>query len=93
MATQATTASATGEWPPPGYVWDDTCGWVAPPLPSVSFSGNRPHKCPVCDGKRSVPCDFYEIRGDAQGPSTTGGCIPDITCRTCSGRGIVWEAG
>lgn len=43
-----------------------------------------PHKCPVCEGRTTVPAGFYSL-----GPSTTNAAAE--TCRACDGRGIVWD--
>lgn len=42
----------------------------------------KPHTCPVCDGCGEVPDGFYRR-------SYTG----DIKCRSCEGKGIVWNNG
>lgn len=34
-------------------------------------------KCPVCEGKTTVPVGFYEDK--------------TITCKACSGRGVVFD--
>lgn len=41
-----------------------------------------PHKCPVCEGKGTVPEDFYD--SPLMGTS-------DTECRTCHKAGIVWR--
>jgi ribosomal protein L37AE/L43A len=42
----------------------------------------EPYRCPVCQGKATVPRGFY---GDQQ-------AVPNAVepCRTCGGSGIVW---
>ena len=45
----------------------------------------KPHVCPVCCGKGEVPSSFY----DKDVMATTNN--NPVTCRTCSGRGIVWD--
>lgn len=52
--------------------------WGDPPS-----SHSRPHVCPVCSGRGTVPPGFYGGKSDSSN-------LPQ-TCRTCSGRGIVWE--
>ena len=48
----------------------------------------RPYRCPVCDGRGTVPAGFYD--GDnGCGTATTSSITPE-TCRTCHGTGIVW---
>jgi len=39
---------------------------------------SSPFRCPVCEGKRTVPPGFY-VAGSPAEP-----------CRTCRGEGIVW---
>ena len=48
----------------------------------------RPHVCPVCGGKGLVMNGFYRAIG--VNSWSTGGSEPE-TCRSCAGRGIVWE--
>lgn len=43
---------------------------------------NTPHKCPVCEGRGIVPCDFYT------GP-TYGVSMDPVECRSCTGKGYV----
>jgi hypothetical protein len=56
----------------------------------IAFQGlsspghETPHVCPVCCGAQSVEDSLY----DPMGASTT--CWR-VTCRTCSGSGIVWR--
>lgn len=42
-----------------------------------------PHRCPICEGRGAVPCNFY-----------TGGRVStdasDVPCKACSGTGILW---
>ena len=44
----------------------------------------RPHLCPVCQGKGTVPAGFYG-HGDL-----TSTLTPE-QCRTCQGFGMVWD--
>lgn len=46
-----------------------------------------PHRCPVCDGVGMKPPGFYDLL-----PCSTTSASPE-QCRTCYGRGIVWEPG
>ena len=39
-----------------------------------------PYKCPICDGRGTVPVDFYYQQ-------TTE---VSTRCKSCSGNGIVW---
>lgn len=56
-----------------------------PPMPTKT-----PHKCPVCDGRGNVPFGFYEAGWT--GHYTTGTKpIPVEDCRTCNGKGVLWE--
>lgn len=48
----------------------------------------RPYKCPVCEGRGTVPIGFYETF--SQG-TTTATVTYDVTCKTCNGTGIVWD--
>ncbi len=41
----------------------------------------KPYRCPVCDGKGTMPAGFYG----------RGGAWPaDDECKACGGDGIVW---
>ncbi len=46
---------------------------------------DKPYKCPVCDGRGTVPADFY---------NSTFGIINTEReeCRTCEGDTIIWES-
>jgi len=48
----------------------------------------RPHVCPICGGKGLVMNGFYRAIG-VDSWSTEGSELE--TCRSCAGRGIVWE--
>lgn len=52
--------------------------WPPPVLPG-------PHRCPICDGKGTVPIGFYG--GDVSGVYL--GSL--LMCRACEGKGIVWK--
>lgn len=45
-----------------------------------------PHRCPVCDGRGTVPPKFYG-RPD---PSTTTAAATREMCHACSGVGLLW---
>ena len=64
----------------PPWLWDGRpC--------SVSTAAKLAQKCPVCEGKTTMPANFYD-------PPTPGTSAPNITapvsCRSCGGRGIVY---
>lgn len=42
----------------------------------------RPHRCPICNGKGTVPAGFYD-----HGPA--GNTSNPVTCKACGGNGIV----
>ena len=44
----------------------------------------RPHLCPVCQGRGTVPTGFYSPTG------STSNVTPE-QCRTCQGFGMVWD--
>ena len=50
-----------------------------PPQPSL-----QPHRCPVCDGRGSVPAGFYS-------PANTTGSANPEPCRSCGGQGVLWR--
>ena len=45
------------------------------------------YRCPVCGGKGVVSQDFYNLNP----APTSAGSIP-TTCRSCNGRGIVFDS-
>lgn len=45
------------------------------------------HKCPVCEGRGTMPWWFYE---SSDGTGTTGMTDPKVGCKSCNGRGIVY---
>jgi hypothetical protein len=49
-----------------------------PTIPSLPLPASRPHTCPVCGGKGTVPAGFYE------------NTIGSEDCRTCGGKGVIW---
>ena len=53
---------------------------------SSSASHNTPHRCPVCDGRGSVPRGFYMTY--LTGSSTSA--MPEV-CRSCAGLGVLWR--
>lgn len=48
----------------------------------------KPYVCPVCGGNGYVGNGFYSSINDVYTSNTTA----FETCRTCSGRGIVWSS-
>ena len=44
----------------------------------------KPHLCPVCQGRGTVPVGFYS-------PGTLSSSLTPETCRTCQGFGVVWD--
>lgn len=48
-------------------------------------AGRVPFRCPVCGGRGIVPNGFYMIYADTTNSSTAE------PCRTCNGRGVIWE--
>jgi len=44
----------------------------------------KPYKCPVCEGRGTVPAGFYN---QSRYMYTYE---PDVTCKSCFGRGIVY---
>lgn len=46
----------------------------------------KPCRCPVCDGRGSVPAGFYE------GPNGVGTTATSAEpCRSCSGQGVIYQ--
>ena len=52
------------------------------PLPPVQ--GPSPYLCPVCQGKGTVPANFYNH-------NEFDTCASPEICRTCGGEGIIWR--
>ena len=50
------------------------------------ITARPPVKCPVCEGRGTVPPNFYEQLPTASGET---GLPTRAKCRSCSGRGIV----
>jgi len=44
-----------------------------------------PYRCPICNGKGLVPCNFYSFSTF----NVTSAATPE-TCRSCGGNGILW---
>lgn len=77
------TMPTTGGWTCSCGAWVEPCNWhfcagSAPVLRQM------PHRCPVCEGRGTVPAGFYSR------VTYAAGATPE-TCATCSGRGIVWS--
>ena len=62
-------------------------GMVTCKLDAIIPAVKQPYRCPVCGGSGIVPNGFYN---QTTGNWTTTDATPDV-CRSCSGRGIVWE--
>jgi len=64
-----------------GNRWDEPheTFWVRRP-----YEQGMPHRCPVCQGKGTLPPGFYE-HGDSVTRSDT---TPD-PCKTCDGLGYI----
>jgi len=45
---------------------------------------STPHKCPVCEGRGTVPHNFYS------GAIASSSIAPE-TCRSCKGEGVLWS--
>lgn len=66
-----------------GWLWNGPCVRCgAVPGRRAAPVARPPVKCPVCEGRGTVPHDFYAQLGASS--STTR-----ETCRSCQGRGIV----
>jgi DnaJ-class molecular chaperone len=48
---------------------------------------NKPHVCPICDGRGFVNSNFYNLFYTDNTVSTSS----TETCRTCNGKGIIWS--
>jgi DnaJ-class molecular chaperone len=44
----------------------------------------RPYRCPVCNGRGTMPADFYAALG------TVASTNP-VQCKSCKGTGVVWD--
>ena len=49
------------------------------------------YKCPVCEGRGFVRNDFYFWNYSSVVPSTSNTTERTTICRTCNGKGIVFE--
>lgn len=47
------------------------------------------YKCPVCEGRGFVADGFYNISSNLYQSTSTN---PTVICRTCGGKGIVFDA-
>lgn len=52
-----------------------------------SLKANMPYKCPVCNGRGTMPNGFYM---GTQGQWSTTNASPE-QCRSCNGKGIIWS--
>jgi len=48
--------------------------------------GDKPHICPVCGGRGTVPASFYGHDGYSHYQM-----VAEELCRTCGGQGVVWS--
>lgn len=61
--------------------------YVPPPAPTTTitfwptYPVMHPHRCPVCEGKETVPAGFYRDMAEDKGPQE---------CRACKGKGIIY---
>ncbi len=56
----------------------------------VPTTGKTPHKCPVCEGRGTVPAEFYEERFSLPMHRTSE--YPyRVKCKSCAGTGLVWS--
>lgn len=67
---------ASNAWPPIPAIPGQVPAWRVP-----VFYSPRPHRCPVCEGRQTVPGGFYA------GQASTS----DQPCRTCGGKGVLWR--
>jgi DnaJ-class molecular chaperone len=44
----------------------------------------QPYRCPVCEGRGTVPMNFYS------GATIANSTAPE-ECRTCNGTGVLWR--
>jgi hypothetical protein len=59
-------------WTEPGYY-----------IPTVFYPHHqRPHRCPVCEGRGAVPAGFYTGASPSTNPET---------CKSCLGAGVLWR--
>ena len=45
------------------------------------------YKCPVCEGRGTVPTNFYNTYGSPTIVNTT-----EVTCRSCNGKGVIFDS-
>jgi hypothetical protein len=57
-------------------------------ISQLPVAGNTVIRCPVCDGRCTLPYGFYHEQ-----PRDTTGAGSTTQCRSCMGRGIVVETG
>lgn len=77
VATGGYLCAACSMWVPVGSL--HICQTQAFP----TYPTRTPHKCPVCEGRKTVPQGFYT--GMSQGTDTNRD-----QCQTCNGVGILW---
>ena len=53
----------------------------APIVPAIPMP-RKPHTCPICHGRGTVPHDFYT-------GTKLAGVTEGVKCRACDGRGVI----
>lgn len=43
---------------------------------------SQPYRCPVCEGRGTMPCNFYTR-------ATMAGDTAQVQCKSCNGTGII----
>jgi len=69
-----------------GVWWWD---WESPELPNDT---KRPHCCPVCQGRCTMPAGFYDgetVTAHRDGTNAIEALAREV-CRSCNGTGVVW---
>ena len=58
--------------------------WV--PISERYYGGTQviPHKCPICQGRGTMPADFYEMSD----PTAINTC--PVPCKSCQGKGVIF---
>jgi hypothetical protein len=87
--------SMVGDYYPPIYpgpFYPATGTPCFPVFQQTYGAGQTPHKCPVCNGRQTVPSGFYgqPVPPGVHVPSTSAP-MPEETCRSCGGQGILWR--
>ena len=53
------------------------------PVTTATPPNPQPYRCPVCNGRQTVPASLYSPYGTVLGA--------EEPCRSCLGTGIVWR--